>query len=506
METDDSEDKAPVTGVGDHQEVSTEPVREEERNISEQEPEAPVQIILEKVPDEENTDVNEFKPDEETKSESCLASTERKEVNKGDEAFQPACELREGVSSKLVLENQGYELGEILEDQIVTAVRRHSIQEDEKEKETENGSQKIGTLQESELRVPPDDCNVNLKRKLDDVDVEKSHHHRKDKERSGEHRSKEHKKSSRDREKDGERRHRDKEHRSHHDKDRHRDRKRDHREKKSSSSIGLQCSLGTQVKLEDVKEEPRLTFPDGTESDPPSVRLCGYSLANPLNSLSGLRDYKYAHLMYLELYANGGGRVLHAWQEDVDKLPEKESWVFAEEFLKEAFIEVNGLAMYCAAVVHNAAKGLPDFLEYLGDRHSNLPVKHGVIGHPRELETTTMSTYREKVRDHFCAGTFRFGHLDNLSLVGTASEEAGGFFPDILDMLDEIPILSLVCRETETCLLSSFTSSDCFRQCPGDPRVFSTTSWTGTGVMTVPFSGSDLVNRAFPPLSWASLL
>ena len=55
-----------------------------------------------------------------------------------------------------------------------------------------------------------------------------------------------------------------------------------------------------------------------------------------------------------------------------------------------------------------------------------------------------MTVYRDKVRDHFCAGTFRFGHLDNLSLVGTASEEAGGFFPDILDMLDEIPILSLV--------------------------------------------------------------
>ena len=28
--------------------------------------------------------------------------------------------------------------------------------------------------------------------------------------------------------------------------------------------------------------------------------------------------------------------------------------------------------------------------------------------------------------------------------MGTASEESGGFFPDILDMLDEIPILSLV--------------------------------------------------------------
>ena len=38
----------------------------------------------------------------------------------------------------------------------------------------------------------------------------------------------------------------------------------------------------------------------------------------------------------------------------------------------------------------------------------------------------------------------RFGYLDNISLVGTAAEESGGYFPDILDMLEEIPILNLV--------------------------------------------------------------
>ncbi len=38
----------------------------------------------------------------------------------------------------------------------------------------------------------------------------------------------------------------------------------------------------------------------------------------------------------------------------------------------------------------------------------------------------------------------RFGYLDNLSLVGTAAEESGGYFPDILDMLEEIPVLHLV--------------------------------------------------------------
>merc|ERR1712106_588613 len=36
-----------------------------------------------------------------------------------------------------------------------------------------------------------------------------------------------------------------------------------------------------------------------------------------------------------------------------------------------------------------------------------------------------------------------FGHLDNISLVGAAAEESGGYLPDILDMLDEIPILGV---------------------------------------------------------------
>ena len=447
METDDSEDKALLSGDCDQQDLSSESVRQEDNIVTDADPEDPVQIILEKVSDDEKKELYQ-EPCNNDKSESSIIPGEGVQAEEESRGCPELVNVNQGESS---------ELGKILEEKLETAVRRDSAEDSEKEKETENRSQKIDSNPESVVHLPTDDAICgNLKRKLDDVDAEKPDHHRKDKDR--EHRSKDHKKSSRDREKDGERRHRDKDHRSHHDKDRHRDRKREHREKKSTSSIGLQCSLGQEDVPKDVKEEPRLIFPDGTESDPPSVRLCGYSLANPLNSLSGLRDYKYAHMMYLELYANGGGRVLHAWQEDVDRLSEKESWIFAEEFLKEAFIEVNGLAMYCAAIVHNAAKGLPDFLEYLGDEHPNLPVKHGVIGHPRELETTTMSTYRDKVRDHFCAGTFRYGHLDNLSLVGTASEEAGGFFPDILDMLDEIPILSLVSSTNST---QSFVGNCC---------------------------------------------
>merc|ERR1712038_369131 len=119
------------------------------------------------------------------------------------------------------------------------------------------------------------------------------------------------------------------------------------------------------------------------------------------------------------------------WQKEIDylKLVEAEMERLAKDFITETFKEnEEGYAYYCCSVVHGAATYLPDFLEYLGSEHGSMTIKHGVIGQPRELETTTMANYREKVRDHFGGGTFRYGHLDNLSLVGTASEEAGGFF------------------------------------------------------------------------------
>jgi hypothetical protein len=39
---------------------------------------------------------------------------------------------------------------------------------------------------------------------------------------------------------------------------------------------------------------------------------------------------------------------------------------------------------------------MPDFLEYLGDEHGGLVIKHGIIGHQRDLETSTMSVYRSE--------------------------------------------------------------------------------------------------------------
>lgn len=184
------------------------------------------------------------------------------------------------------------------------------------------------------------------------------------------------------------------------------------------------------------------------------TKYAGFSLANPCPSLEGSVKYKYGSFMRVETYPNGGGKVLHMWQDEINTLEESEIEALAKEFIEEAFIEnEEGFARYCCAIVHGAASYLPDFLEYLGDQHSSMPVKHGIIGHTRDLETTDMSNYRTKVAETYKSGTFRFGFLDNISLVGTVAEESGGYIPDVLDMLEESPFLRLTMPWSENSVL-----------------------------------------------------
>jgi hypothetical protein len=359
-------------------------------------------------------------------------------TDNGDDYFDAKSEIDEeqGNCSKL---------GRSLEARI------ESVKEYESNKETPSGSHKrrfdeddsVPTKEQHSERAG--DNTAGKTDKSGDQKSSKDRHseNKSSKERSGDHRSSKDRKERRD----------DK-HSSRH----HRDRDRKSSKRVSVTSVGVQCeepvTQARAVPSESAEPSTHTSAPvDIKPSVIPTRKHCGYSLANPLRSLDGVRGYKWGHVMYLEVYPNGGGKVLHAWQEDLDMLSDAENKEFADEFVTEAFIEMNDFAVYCCAIIHNAAKGLPDFLEYMGDSHSSLPVKHGVIGHPRELETSTMQAYRDKVRENYKNGTFRFGHLDNLSLVGTASEESGGFFPDILDMLDEIPILSLTLPWSEKSVL-----------------------------------------------------
>ena len=89
-----------------------------------------------------------------------------------------------------------------------------------------------------------------------------------------------------------------------------------------------------------TKSEVNKLLPSG---DVPTggPRFFGYSMANPLRNLEDERVYTYGKLMYVEVYPNGGGKVLHSWQDDLDALSEQENTIFAKEFTTEAFREGN---------------------------------------------------------------------------------------------------------------------------------------------------------------------
>ena len=162
------------------------------------------------------------------------------------------------------------------------------------------------------------------------------------------------------------------------------------------------------------------------------------------SEIPSISKYKYKHLMHVEQYSNGGALVCHSYQDEVEKLSAEEK----EEFVKEYFDFVygepeDGVSNCVMGVVHGAARDIPDLLEYLADEYPNMTVKAGVLG-KSDIETMSMEKYREMVHKSYGAGTFRCGPLLQVSVVGTAHEEVGDYFPEMLDMMEADPFLKAV--------------------------------------------------------------
>lgn len=100
------------------------------------------------------------------------------------------------------------------------------------------------------------------------------------------------------------------------DRERRRRHHRDHRERVK------RCNVRIQAKLEDRSSKRR---------------NAGYSLANPCPNLGHLAKYKYGYLFNVETYPNGGGKVLHLWQNDLKNFSEEQVEHVAREFLEVSF-------------------------------------------------------------------------------------------------------------------------------------------------------------------------
>ncbi|KAG0416182.1 hypothetical protein HPB47_006639 [Ixodes persulcatus] len=114
------------------------------------------------------------------------------------------------------------------------------------------------------------------------------------------------------------------------------------------------------------------------------------------------------------------------------------------DMVQETFYEdPPGVAKYVMGIVHGAAHGMPDLVDYFAEHHPNLVVKCGIMGRQSDIETTSMARFQEMVGRTYRSGTFRCGPLHQMSLVGTVHEEVGGFFPEFLAVLERCPFLRL---------------------------------------------------------------
>lgn len=132
---------------------------------------------------------------------------------------------------------------------------------------------------------------------------------------------------------------------------------------------------------------------------------------------------EFAKFLHVEVHTNGGGLVLHSYQDEIDTLPVSRRSAFVDEFMKLAFLEdENQQAYFIMAIVHNSAHDIPDLIDYLAEKHPNMTAKMGMLG-KSDIETVNMSEVKEKIYNTYSCGTYRAGPLLQLSLVGLAQEE-----------------------------------------------------------------------------------
>ncbi|KAL0132276.1 hypothetical protein PUN28_000218 [Cardiocondyla obscurior] len=210
------------------------------------------------------------------------------------------------------------------------------------------------------------------------------------------------------------------------------------------ASIGVQCKRDRHV-LSSLSSKVLPFSKSVNENLRLNLQTKNYKmLSNPVTKKELLEGLKYKKFIHIETYPNGGATVVHMFQDEIGTLTNEQMQELAQEYFKVVFGEdENGNAHHVMGIVHNAAAYLPDLLDYMAINYPTLTVKNGVLGRNSDIETTTMAQYKDQVCKAYSNGTIRYGPLHQISLVGTVHEEVGGYFPDLLQKLEENPFLKM---------------------------------------------------------------
>ncbi|CEF70932.1 Hypothetical protein SRAE_X000026200 [Strongyloides ratti] len=146
---------------------------------------------------------------------------------------------------------------------------------------------------------------------------------------------------------------------------------------------------------------------------------------------------KYMKFIKIEVDPNGLGEFVRTdWMTVKKHLTIKEQKEFVDEFIRLAYWEVDEIAIFACAIIDNGAKDIEDMFEWLIKDYSNLPVKYGSLTSKQAVHVTKYKDYYQKVIDNYCNGTFRYGGLEALSIVGKKKEECGDIFEEYLENLN----------------------------------------------------------------------
>lgn len=156
------------------------------------------------------------------------------------------------------------------------------------------------------------------------------------------------------------------------------------------------------------------------------------------------KNMKFGKYIHTYVDPNGGAKVLHAYADELTHVKPEYLQEFAKEFLASVFGEqTEGHSKYCMGIVHNAALCLPELVNYFNESYPNMIVQAESLGKKSDVSTLKMSEYFETIESSYVNGTFRAGGMLNISMVGKVSEETGGYFPELLNKMEDDPFLNM---------------------------------------------------------------
>ncbi|KAL3314914.1 round spermatid basic protein [Cichlidogyrus casuarinus] len=157
-----------------------------------------------------------------------------------------------------------------------------------------------------------------------------------------------------------------------------------------------------------------------------------------------------SELMYIEHHENGGGFALHAYADELAHLDKIQLDALAKKFFRTLFAErrkkpfLVPFSYYCIGVIHGAAQPMPELLNYLSSAHGNISITTNSLESKNSSFTMPVSKYVDNAFQNYNRGTFRYGPMHAISIVGTKGEERGTFSKDLIRLIEADPFLQAV--------------------------------------------------------------